>query len=95
MRLILGYTQRPAYPPHPLGAVAMPMRLSILKYFVYIILRVSQGQRSAGDVTVPQISPKTHRGMIIDAGSGGSRLHVFSWPAVRKSELIAKLHNIV
>eukprot|EP01041_Mallomonas_annulata_P012216 gene12216-25646_t len=35
--------------------------------------------RLAGDVTSPQVPPSTHRGLIIDAGSGGSRLHIYAW----------------
>lgn len=44
--------------------------------FVYMEIRVTDP-----DPTVPNVSPTATKGMIIDAGSGGSRLHIFSWKA--------------
>lgn len=36
-------------------------------------------QQIAGDVSSAQVPPHITRGMVIDAGSGGSRLHIYTW----------------
>lgn len=51
----------------------------IILYFIFISLTSSTS--SPNVVTLNGVSPTATRGMVIDAGSGGSRLHIYQWKA--------------
>lgn len=55
------------------SSIAMPHHLLIPLFCGLLCLAIVHSEETA---------PPTH-GMMIDAGSGGSRLHVFEWEKVR------------
>eukprot|EP01038_Epipyxis_sp_PR26KG_P015106 gene15106-20325_t len=47
--------------------------ITVLSFFAIV------NSQSNSDTTTPQVNPSVTKGLVIDAGSGGSRLHVFTW----------------
>jgi hypothetical protein len=52
--------------------------IHILSYTTSNSIQISRKLVTEKNPETP-VSPQTTRGMVIDAGSGGSRLHIFRW----------------